>query len=116
MAISLFGFARHDIPDRSFNRIEGPPALAMIQPVPRCARAAGHMALANRRSNRERSQEFQGTWTAVVLRSLSALGQKRRFDRLLDRNVSRPRRAIAYFEDSSWPRAALGLDEIAKIV
>src|SRR5580692_8355960 len=47
----LLGFARNDIPDRSFNRIEVPPPLQLSSLSPRCARAAGPMALANRRSN-----------------------------------------------------------------
>src|SRR3984957_5518631 len=77
----LLGFARNDIPDRSS------ATAAIIQPIPRCARAAGRMALANRRSNQERSQEFHGTWTAIAFLSLSALGQTRTSDGIRAKSV-----------------------------
>src|ERR1700720_4747380 len=67
----LLGFARNDIPDRSFNRIEVPPPLQLssLSPGAHALPAAWRW----RRSNQERSQEFHGVWTAVAFLSLSAL-------------------------------------------
>jgi len=62
----LFGFARNDIPDRSFNRIEVPPPLQLsnLSPGAHALPVAWRWRTAEVTKNG--LKEFHGTWTAIV--------------------------------------------------